>query len=273
MKYFNFRGIILSLLFCSLIFAKNNNAKVASSSEFAKGGKAQGLNAMVSGGGGLKGGGGGTGRSTGGGLGFGAGVGSGFGGGTKASKNFQQSLMGSSKTRTVIGRKGPSGSQRTDSLALVAIQKANPQSTLNWNISAPLHQWKGVILQGRRSGRVVALNISGVNLHVLPADIGKLQNLGILSLKDNRLHSIPKEIGSLNQLTGLSLAHNNLKSLPTQICNLSNRFFSVDVEKNILNRENLQSPVANWLDKHHKLNSNWELKQKTTMEILRSYFK
>ncbi|MEM9923344.1 MAG: COR domain-containing protein [Cyanobacteria bacterium P01_D01_bin.50] len=80
------------------------------------------------------------------------------------------------------------------------------------------------------------LDLSGVKLTVLPAEIGKLTQLKKLILgKDeydedgvyintigNKLRELPKEIGLLNQLEELHIAKNQLSSLPAEIGQLTN---------------------------------------------------
>jgi Leucine-rich repeat (LRR) protein len=48
----------------------------------------------------------------------------------------------------------------------------------------------------------------------LPAEIGNLINLEILSLINNNLTSLPAEIGNLFNLQQLNLCYNQLTSLP-----------------------------------------------------------
>ncbi|MEA5449842.1 COR domain-containing protein [Leptolyngbya sp. CCNP1308] len=65
------------------------------------------------------------------------------------------------------------------------------------------------------------LDLSGLNLTVIPTGIGQLTNLTVLDLSQNQLTRIPKEIGSLVNLTELYLFKNQFKSVPKSIENLT----------------------------------------------------
>ncbi|XP_031731844.1 ras suppressor protein 1, partial [Anarrhichthys ocellatus] len=64
------------------------------------------------------------------------------------------------------------------------------------------------------------LYLSDNDFEALPADIGKLTKLQILSLRDNDLISLPKEIGDLTQLKELHIQGNRLTVLPPELGNL-----------------------------------------------------
>ena len=88
------------------------------------------------------------------------------------------------------------------------------------------------------------LDLSGNELTVLPAEIGKLTQLKKLILGKldekkcryigNKLSELPKEIGLLAQLEELLIADNQLSSLPTEIVKLTH-LQSLDLSENQLN--------------------------------------
>lgn len=56
-----------------------------------------------------------------------------------------------------------------------------------------------------------------LQLEQLPVTIGRLQNLLVLNLCNNRLTSLPNEVGLLKKLQTLSLGLNQLEALPSAI--------------------------------------------------------
>lgn len=56
-----------------------------------------------------------------------------------------------------------------------------------------------------------------LQLEQLPVTIGRLQNLRILNLCNNRLTSLPSELGLLKKLHTLNLGLNQLEALPASI--------------------------------------------------------
>ncbi|MBV9011063.1 MAG: leucine-rich repeat domain-containing protein [Pseudonocardiales bacterium] len=64
---------------------------------------------------------------------------------------------------------------------------------------------------------VQRLDLSDRQLTSLPAEIGKLRKLKILSLGRNMLTELPPEIGLLTNLKKLDLDFNDLTSLPKEI--------------------------------------------------------
>tara|TARA_Y100000768_G_scaffold161927_1_gene121129 strand:- start:178 stop:942 length:765 start_codon:yes stop_codon:yes gene_type:complete len=69
-------------------------------------------------------------------------------------------------------------------------------------------------------GQLKTLNLSNLDLEVIPSSIGDLENLESLILSYNDIISIPDEIGHLNNLQTLKLDWNQLTSLPNTICDL-----------------------------------------------------
>jgi Leucine-rich repeat (LRR) protein len=68
---------------------------------------------------------------------------------------------------------------------------------------------------------ITELHLEKIGLTLLPAEIGQLSNLEVLSLKNNELTTLPAEIGQLVQLKSLFLENNPLTSLPAEIGQLS----------------------------------------------------
>jgi|GEM_PF-3344003 len=65
------------------------------------------------------------------------------------------------------------------------------------------------------------LNLSGLSITSLPAEIGNLVKLTELDLSDNRLTTLPERIGDLTALTDLNLSLNQLTTLPESIGGLT----------------------------------------------------
>ncbi len=68
----------------------------------------------------------------------------------------------------------------------------------------------------------IHLNLTRIQLSLLPREISCLKSLKALYLKDNRLVALSKEIGHLVKLEELSLKKNNLSTLPIEIGLLKN---------------------------------------------------
>ena len=80
----------------------------------------------------------------------------------------------------------------------------------------------GLVLDDK--GRVAVLEWSEKSLKSLspaPADLGRLNALWGLNLRDNKLKELPQEIAQLTSLTDLFLDRNKLKSLPAVIGQLT----------------------------------------------------
>jgi internalin A len=65
------------------------------------------------------------------------------------------------------------------------------------------------------------LDLSGLQLSVLPPEIGELTSLTWLDLRNNRLDNLPREIGQLKNLTMLDVSVNKLTTLPSEIGRLT----------------------------------------------------
>ena len=66
------------------------------------------------------------------------------------------------------------------------------------------------------------LDLSGLSLSELPAELWQLSSLTSLMLNNNQLSTLPSEIGQLTTLQVLLLSGNNLNSLPIEIGQLTN---------------------------------------------------
>ncbi len=111
------------------------------------------------------------------------------------------------------------GSREGDSLALVAIKKMNPESSINWDYSQPITTWNGVTIN---SGRVDSLNLKNCGLTLIPSDIGTLANLSFLDLYNNNLTSIPIGIGNLTNLKSLDLGSTSITTISSELWDLTN---------------------------------------------------
>ena len=101
---------------------------------------------------------------------------------------------------------------------------------LNWNESAPMAEWEGVILRGSPS-RVHRLILESHNetrlAGTVPSELGGLSELRMLVLSGNYLNgNIPPELGGLTKLSWLDLSDNYLSgSIPQELKNLTNLRF------------------------------------------------
>ncbi|SFU01941.1 Leucine rich repeat-containing protein [Algoriphagus locisalis] len=107
--------------------------------------------------------------------------------------------------------------ESSDRKALVDFYLSNPQSSLDWNIDAPMEAWRGVTLE---NCRVVDVLLSNKNIKNIPASFGDLSELRSLSVAFNQIESIPSEFGRLSKLEVILLDGNHLKSLPSELGDL-----------------------------------------------------
>ena len=124
---------------------------------------------------------------------------------------------------------GPSASvpsAQSDRAVLVDLYNAtngpNWTDNTNWNTSAPLDEWYGVL---STTGRVTGLDL-GVNQlsGPIPSTLGDLANLEFLDLISNQLSGpIPSTLGDLANLEFLGLNDNQLSgSIPPSLGDLTN---------------------------------------------------
>jgi len=144
------------------------------------------------------------------------------------------------------------GSRQSDSLTLVGLYNecGGRDWTVQWDLSRPMTQWKGVTLENTPAGiRVTSLDLNGAGLSgklpasicdlsylrnlwlgdnsltgEIPADIDRLQLVQYLYLYGNKLTGgIPASIGNMTSLLRLHLYGNRLTgTIPESIGNLDN---------------------------------------------------
>ena len=94
-----------------------------------------------------------------------------------------------------------------------------PELQERWPEAARPDCWEGVWME---NGRAVKLELEGFGLTgAVPAEVGRLSALRVLSLADNQLMSLPAEIGLLASLTYLDLGENQLTSVPAEVWQLT----------------------------------------------------
>ena len=76
--------------------------------------------------------------------------------------------------------------------------------------------------QNQRWQTIKKLELSDINLSILPETIGLLTNLKTLSIEACGLTEVPESIGNLTNLRELNLKENELTSMPDSIGNLTN---------------------------------------------------
>ena len=82
-------------------------------------------------------------------------------------------------------------------------------------------QWLNHPEHAARIARITQLDLSNLELKILPPEIGKFIGLESLDLNGNQLTDLPGTIGNLTELRKLSLDKNPLKSFPDIICKLT----------------------------------------------------
>ncbi|KAJ8629193.1 hypothetical protein MRB53_022516 [Persea americana] len=109
----------------------------------------------------------------------------------------------------------------TDALALLAFKHQLLSDSLStWNDSLHFCQWQGITCGRRHSQRVVAMNLTRLQLvGPLSPFIANLTFIRVIDLSRNKLHGqIPPEIGRLFRLRHLNLRRNSLGGeIPTNL--------------------------------------------------------
>ena len=96
-------------------------------------------------------------------------------------------------------------------------------TALNWAIGLPIQEWTGIWVD-QFTRRVVELHLSGHGLSgTIPAELGSLGELTLLSLSNNGLTgTLPAELGGLANLDALWLHENKLTgTIPADLARLS----------------------------------------------------
>ena len=108
---------------------------------------------------------------------------------------------------------------RDDARVLRTWRAMCPELQDRWPEAARPEDWEEVWME---NGRVVKLELEGFGLTgAVPAEIGRLSALRLLSLADNELTSVPAEIGLLASLECLDLGLNQLTRVPAEIGQLA----------------------------------------------------
>lgn len=134
------------------------------------------------------------------------------------------------------------GSRELDSISLLALRNANPESRIYpvpdvdplsgwtpWLEDVPISEWEGITLDS--TGRVSEINLFQKFLKVVPSEIGNFDQLTKLFLRYDSIAIIPTEIGNLKNLERLNLSSNFLESLPDEMWSLS-KLTVLDVASN-----------------------------------------
>ena len=104
--------------------------------------------------------------------------------------------------------------------ALEAIYYANPNNTLDWDMSEEnIANWSGVSTNS--TGEVIHLNLGNKNLDVLPPEIAYLSTISTLYLNGNNLNYLPAQIGKVSNLRQLYIQNNELSDLPNRMIHLT----------------------------------------------------
>ncbi|GHO98808.1 hypothetical protein KSF_088560 [Reticulibacter mediterranei] len=70
--------------------------------------------------------------------------------------------------------------------------------------------------------KLLHLDLSGLSLTYVPAELRQLTNLQVLDLSNNQLSEVPAELGRLTNLQSLALYHNQLSEVPAELGQLTN---------------------------------------------------
>jgi internalin A len=108
-------------------------------------------------------------------------------------------------------------------VAIAAVLELSPEEIV------PADEWqneawakaKHRIQQAMDTG-ATELDLSGLQLAAVPAELGQLANLTVLFLDHNQLTAVPAELGQLANLTVLFLHQNQLTAVPAELGQLAN---------------------------------------------------
>lgn len=120
-----------------------------------------------------------------------------------------------------------------DSLALIALYHANPDSKIGinsseadrWNLLEKMENWSGITISEDptcRMRRVQKINLTTKDLSTIPPEIKDLDALTTLAIGGNLLTALPDELFELVQLEELRLGNNSILNLQSGIGNLVN---------------------------------------------------
>jgi internalin A len=93
------------------------------------------------------------------------------------------------------------------------------ESSVPTNTSDQMAEAERRIAEARRQN-AIELDLTGLGLTEMPAALGELRQLQVLSLRNNELQIIPAILGKLKQLQKLDLASNQLREVNTVLCSL-----------------------------------------------------
>jgi len=113
------------------------------------------------------------------------------------------------------------GGNTLDRSILLEWRASSPQLQQGWSDeSAPVSEWEGVSVDAE--GRVVSIDLWDWDIEGdLPAELGGLTALKMLTLHSNRLTSVPAALGNLTALEVLRLELNQLTSVPAELGRLA----------------------------------------------------
>lgn len=147
------------------------------------------------------------------------------------------------------------GSREQDSLALVALQDANPELINKWDYSKPLEEWNRILIARDRVIGVAWAQDTG--LKTVPKEIGLLDTLEFLFIIECPVSSIPEEIGNLMRLENLVISGCQILTLPKEITSI--KPIELTLDSNYLTKDALTPDVISWLNTY---DPDWQETQK-----------
>lgn len=137
--------------------------------------------------------------------------------------------------------------QEKDALIKLYHATNGPHWKIKWDLSLSASTWYGVQIE---NGKVISLNLADNNLQgELPFELGKLNNLEILSLSNNELYGdLPGSLYKIATLKILLLNNNKLSG------NLSTEIINFHALQNLsLFDNNFEGEIPKGLEKLHNL--------------------